>query len=119
MPARDRAVPRRGAGSARGGARPSRVLPCPWSFLMSWHDEVEGLTRRRALAREMGGPQGIARQRQRGKLTARERIDGLADPGSFREFMGLAGSGTYQDGKLTGFVPKPQVEGTVLLEGRK
>jgi acetyl-CoA carboxylase carboxyltransferase component len=86
---------------------------------MSWHDEVEELKRRRALAREMGGPQGIARQRQRGKLTARERIDGLADPGSFREFMGLAGTGTYRDGKLVGFVPRPQVEGTVLLDGRK
>ena len=86
---------------------------------MSWHDEVEELKRRQALAREMGGAQGIARQRQRGKLTARERIDALADPGSFREFMGLAGSGTYRDGKLVGFVPKPQVEGTALLGGRK
>jgi len=86
---------------------------------MSWHDEVEELKRRHALAHEMGGAQGIARQRQRGKLTARERIDALADPGTFREFMGLAGSGTYQDGKLVAFVPKPQVEGTVLLDGRK
>jgi acetyl-CoA carboxylase carboxyltransferase component len=86
---------------------------------MSWHDEVEELKRRRMLARQMGGPQGVARQRQRGKLTARERIDALADPGSFHEFMGLAGTGTYEGDRLVGFVPKPQVEGTIRLDGRK
>ena len=64
---------------------------------MSWENEVDELKRRQALAAEMGGPEGIARQRQRGKLTVRERIDGLADPGSFREFMGLAGQGTYSN----------------------
>ncbi len=58
---------------------------------MSWQDEIDELARRKQLAQQMGGPEGIARQRARGKLTVRERIDALADAGSFREFMGLAG----------------------------
>src|SRR4030095_12030879 len=67
----------------------------------------------------MGGPEGIARQRSRGKLTVRERIDVLADQSSFREFMGLAGDAEYDGGELTAFTPKPLVEGTCLVDGRK
>ena len=62
---------------------------------MSWQKEVDELRRREAMAHGMGGPEGIARQRRQGKLTARERIAGLADPGSFREFMALSGTATY------------------------
>jgi methylmalonyl-CoA decarboxylase subunit alpha len=86
---------------------------------MTWQDEVDELARRQALARRMGGPEGIRRQHERGKLTVRERIDALADPGSFREFMGLVGNAHYQGDALTGFTPKPSVEGTLLLDGRK
>ena len=43
----------------------------------------------RRLAAQMGGPEGIARQHGRGKLTVRERLPLLADPGTFREFGGL------------------------------
>ncbi len=38
-----------------------------------------------ATAMQGGGPASIERQHARGKLTARERIDLLVDPGSFRE----------------------------------
>jgi acetyl-CoA carboxylase carboxyltransferase component len=86
---------------------------------MSWEKEVEELARRQAMAEEMGGQEGIARQRKRGKLTVRERVSGLADPDSFREFMGLAGSGTYSDDGLESFTPKPSVEGTLELNGPK
>jgi acetyl-CoA carboxylase carboxyltransferase component len=48
---------------------------------MSWKPEIEELERRLALARQMGGAEGIARQHERGKLTVRERIEALADPG--------------------------------------
>jgi acetyl-CoA carboxylase carboxyltransferase component len=44
--------------------------------------------KRRNLA--MGGPEKVARQHERGKLTARERIDLLFDPGTFAEFGLLA-----------------------------
>ena len=84
-----------------------------------WQPEVDELLRRQALAREMGGAEGIARQRARGKLTVRERMTALADDNSFREFMGLSGQGTYDGGELRAFTPKPSVEGLVRVNGRK
>jgi len=86
---------------------------------MSWQDEVDELEHRRALARQMGGPEGIARQHERGKLTVRERIERLVDPRSFREFMGLVGDGRYEHGRLSSFTPKASVEGMAQLDGRK
>lgn len=47
---------------------------------------LEELEKRRAQARAGGGPQRIAAQHAKGKLTARERIDVLLDEGSFEEF---------------------------------
>src|SRR5213082_426192 len=86
---------------------------------MNWKPEIDELERRRELARRMGGPAGIARQHAQGKLTVRERIDALADPGSFREFMALAGQGIYEGDELVEFRPKPAVEGISTLDGRK
>src|SRR5579883_1431903 len=87
---------------------------------MSWQAEVEELRQRQAFAAQMGGPEGIARQHANGKLTVRERIAALVDPGSFREFMGLAGSASYDErGALTGFTPKGAVDGFATLDGRK
>jgi len=42
---------------------------------------VAELRRREALVREGGGQAAVERHRSRGKLTARERIEGLLDPG--------------------------------------
>ncbi|HEY0421440.1 MAG TPA: carboxyl transferase domain-containing protein [Acetobacteraceae bacterium] len=86
---------------------------------MSWQPELDELRRRQDMARQMGGPEGIARQRRQNKLTARERIDAFADPGSFGEFMSLVGSAQYEDGRLAGFTPKPFVNGTARVDGRK
>jgi methylmalonyl-CoA decarboxylase subunit alpha len=83
-----------------------------------WLPEVEELRRREELARRMGGPERIARQHDQGKLTVRERIDRLADPGSFREFMALMGHGVYEGDALVDFQPKPSVEGFASLDGR-
>lgn len=47
---------------------------------------VDELEARRADAREMGGEQRVARQHQRGKLDARQRVEYLFDDGTFREF---------------------------------
>ena len=46
---------------------------------------LEELNRRRLEALEGGGPTAVARQHDRGKLTARERLDLLLDEGSFVE----------------------------------
>jgi acetyl-CoA carboxylase carboxyltransferase component len=47
--------------------------------------QLADLQTRREAARAMGGPERVAAQRKRGKLTARERVDGLLDKGTFRE----------------------------------
>ncbi len=52
--------------------------------------ELERLGRKREAALQMGGPEKIARQHQQGKLTARERISLLLDPGTFEEYGLLA-----------------------------
>ena len=47
---------------------------------------IEALEARRAEARLGGGQKRIDAQHQKGKLTARERLDVLLDPGSFEEY---------------------------------
>ncbi|MGZ3506152.1 MAG: carboxyl transferase domain-containing protein [Vulcanimicrobiaceae bacterium] len=51
-----------------------------------------------AASRAGGGLDAIAKHRGRGKMTARERVDRLVDPGSdFLEFSALAAHGMYND----------------------
>jgi acetyl-CoA carboxylase carboxyltransferase component len=57
---------------------------------MSWKPEADEIERRRALARRHGGPDAERQQHERGRLTARERIDALLDPASFREHGDVA-----------------------------
>ncbi len=52
---------------------------------MAVDDRVEELRRRRATAHEGGGAERIEQQHAKGKLTARERVEALLDPGSFVE----------------------------------
>ncbi len=87
---------------------------------MSWQPELDELKQRQKLVRQMGGPEGIARQHGRGKLTVRERLDGLLDADSLQEFRSLVGSAEYEaDGTLKAFTPKAAVEGFGRIEGRK
>jgi acetyl-CoA carboxylase carboxyltransferase component len=59
---------------------------------------VAQLRERLSAVRAGGGPEATAKHRKRGKLTARERIDTLVDPGSdFLEFSALAANGMYGD----------------------
>lgn len=63
---------------------------------------------------KMGGMEGVKKQKSLGKLTVRERIEKLADPGSFLEFGILAdhtphnpdlkGKDTPADGVVTGWI---------------
>jgi acetyl-CoA carboxylase carboxyltransferase component len=52
---------------------------------MTPHDLNKDLLRRREAIRQGGGAQAIERQHAKGKLTARERINRLLDPGTFQE----------------------------------
>lgn len=51
----------------------------------SWGEAEHALGVLRDGARAMGGEEAIERQRSRGRLTPRERVDLLVDPGTFRE----------------------------------
>ena len=74
---------------------------------------LRDLERRRAEARLGGGEARIARQHEKGKLTARERLDLLLDEGSFEEIgafvrhqvsaFGLDADRPYGDGVVTGY----------------
>lgn len=86
---------------------------------MSWQDEIDEIKRRVELAKQMGGPANVERQHTSGKLTIRERIERLVDPGSFHEIGALAGKATYEDGKLVSFIPSNYVIGTARIEGRR
>jgi propionyl-CoA carboxylase beta chain len=76
-------------------------------------DPFADLDRRRAEALRGGGEDRIARQHEKGKLTARERLDLLLDKGSFQELgafvrhqasgFGLEKDRPYGDGVVTGF----------------
>ena len=48
-------------------------------------DKISDLKARQAKVLEMGGEKAVAAQREKGKLTARERLDLLFDKGTFRE----------------------------------
>src|SRR5215210_2706940 len=62
---------------------------------------VEDLHDRRSRAKLGGGEQKIALQHERGKLTARERLDLLVDPGTFVE-LGIHGGPHFSQRSMEG-----------------
>jgi acetyl-CoA carboxylase carboxyltransferase component len=87
---------------------------------MTWQPEIEELERRKQLAALMGGEENVERQHNNGKLTVRERIEGLVDPGSFAETGALAGKPEYDaDGNLISIRPANYVMGFARIDGRR
>ena len=87
---------------------------------MTWKPEVDEVVRRRELAKQMGGAESVARHHDSGKLTARERIEKLLDPDSFREIGALTGSAKYDhEGRLLEFTPANVVIGTGRISERR
>jgi acetyl-CoA carboxylase carboxyltransferase component len=84
-----------------------------------WKPEIEELHLRESLTARMGDPDRIERQHQAGKLTVRERIEKLLDPGSFHETGALTGLATYQDQKLTSLRASNFVMGTGKINQRR
>lgn len=70
-----------------------------------WGPLLDDLEARQRAAREMGGAERIERQHGKGKLTARERVERLFDPGTFVEL-----------GALVGTSPRPAIE-TIPADG--
>ena len=56
-----------------------------------WGPTLDDLARRRQEARSLGGSERVSRHNSPGRLDARQRIDHLCDPGSFREIGTLVG----------------------------
>jgi propionyl-CoA carboxylase beta chain len=87
--------------------------PEPTPDLHTTEGKIADLERRRSEAVHAGSAQAVAKQHDRGKLTARERINLLLDPGSFTEFdelarhratdFGVAANRPYGDGVVTGY----------------
>jgi propionyl-CoA/long-chain acyl-CoA carboxylase carboxyl transferase subunit len=75
--------------------------------------KIADLEKRRHEAVHAGSERAVERQHARGKMTARERIDRLLDPGSFTEFdelarhratdFDMASTRPYGDGVVTGY----------------
>ncbi len=69
-------------------------------------EEIENLHKLREISKQGGGPEKIKRQHERGKLTVRERLDLLFDPGTFCEIGILAGEDPDKpdaDGVVAGY----------------
>jgi acetyl-CoA carboxylase carboxyltransferase component len=86
----------------------------------TWEPELTELRHRQDLARQMGGADKVARQHANGRLTVRERIDALLDPGSFAEIGTIAGRAEYaEDGSVASFQPANFVLGRGRIDGRR
>ena len=86
---------------------------------MSWQPELDELRERERKARALGGADKVERQHQGGRLTVRERIHGLVDPGSFHEIGAIAGRAQYDsEGRLVELVPSNCVMGRAEIDGR-
>ena len=87
---------------------------------MSWDPEVREIERRRHLAKQQGGSEGIAKQHANGRLTIRERIDALLDPDSFVEQGQATAVPDYDEAdELTGYVPANYVVGFGAIDERR
>src|SRR5688572_21951859 len=80
---------------------------------MTMRDKLELLQQKRSESEQGGGTERIETQHKKGKMTARERLDVLLDPGSFVELdrfvthratdFGLADQKVLGDGVVTGW----------------
>jgi len=86
---------------------------------MSWQPELDELRVRERMAHAMGGQARIKRQHDGGRLTVRERIDAMVDPGGFHEVGTIAGKAAYDsDNRLVELTPANCVMGRAMIDGR-
>jgi acetyl-CoA carboxylase carboxyltransferase component len=112
---REQAQAAGGAGKGDGSAAPTAdadVRPSA-SSRATVRERIAYLQQEKARAQQGGGPDAVERQHARGKLTARERLQLLLDPGTFVEVdplakhrlgtYGLDRQRPYTDGVVTGW----------------
>ena len=76
-------------------------------------DKINELIELKRKAKELGGEKNVAKHKEKGKLTARERLDALFDSGTFREVdmfvkhrcvnFGMEDIDIPSDGVVTGY----------------
>ncbi|MCD4717779.1 MAG: carboxyl transferase [Desulfobacterales bacterium] len=84
---------------------------------MSNKEILDDYEKRKKKALQQGGPSRVKRQHDKGRLTARERIDKLLDPDSFMEF------GLFCTSNWPGMADKTPADGLILgyglIDGRR
>jgi 3-methylcrotonyl-CoA carboxylase beta subunit len=78
----------------------TRVDPSSLRFesnMRALADLVAQIRNEEEIIREGGGPKAVDNQHSKGRLTARERINLLADPGTFFELGSFAARGMYEE----------------------
>ena len=85
---------------------------------MSFDDELQRLTALKARAALGGGQDRVEAQHERGKLTARERIARLVDPGTFEEIDALAVAWDEDEDEAERFYGDAVVTGWGKIDGR-
>jgi acetyl-CoA carboxylase carboxyltransferase component len=74
--------------------------------LNGWAPSLDEIGRHKAVAEGMGGEARLVRQRERGRLNARERLLAMFDPGTF-----------YEIGALVGAREEPPIPGDAFVAG--
>jgi acetyl-CoA carboxylase carboxyltransferase component len=64
--------------------------------LTTMHEKLEALERKKERFRFGGGPEQIEKQHKKGRMTARERVEKLLDPGTFQELDLLLTSAEWE-----------------------
>ncbi|MBS2031359.1 MAG: acyl-CoA carboxylase subunit beta [Deltaproteobacteria bacterium] len=86
---------------------------------MKLRERIDELQQRKGKYREMGGADRLARQKQKGKLNARERLELLFDKDTFEEYGLLAGAeGTLQSEQDTPSPADGVITGVGEIDGR-
>ncbi len=90
------------------------------AYEKTWDEEIAKLGRMEAEAQQGGGKGRLEQQRASGKMTARERVESLLDPGSFSELNMLAEHQCRDFGMQSKkFLGDGVVTGHGTIDGRK
>jgi len=87
-----------------------------------WKTELDELEQRKKAAYQLGGPDNVGKHHASGKMTVRERINSIAEEGSFLERGILAGVAQYEEGNQDSPVritPCPLVIGIAKINGQR
>lgn len=85
---------------------------------MSWDKEISEIEQRRRWSRRRGTDGVPEKYRQQGWKSIQERVEYLADEGTFLEIGQLAGSPVYADGKLVDVTPSSFKMGLAQINGK-